>query len=115
MKLSLIDIVIIIVYLASVTIIGILFKKIAEKNKQSYMLGGNRLPWYAGIVQCFRHVRYIGNHVAGYTDVHLWSEEYLDSLAMAHIQSDFSYGLFIGLASPFKCDYRRGMDEDPFR
>ena len=46
MKLSLIDIVIIVSYLVSVTIIGILFKRIAEKNKQSYMLGGNRLPWY---------------------------------------------------------------------
>jgi SSS family solute:Na+ symporter len=46
MKLGPIDIGIILIYLVAVTVIGILFKKIAEKNKKSYMLGGNQLPWY---------------------------------------------------------------------
>ena len=41
-----IDIGIIVAYLVAVTIIGIVFKKIAEKNKKSYILGGNKLPWY---------------------------------------------------------------------
>lgn len=46
MKLGLIDILIICAYLASTILIGLLLKKKAQKNKQSYMLGGNQLPWY---------------------------------------------------------------------
>lgn len=46
MKLEVFDILIICAYLASTVIIGLLLKKKAQKNKQSYMLGGNQLPWY---------------------------------------------------------------------
>jgi solute:Na+ symporter, SSS family len=46
MKLQLIDIFIICAYLVGTILIGLYFKKIAQKDKSSYLLGGNRLPWY---------------------------------------------------------------------
>ena len=46
MKLSLLDILIILVYLASTIVIGLVMKKRAQKDKTAYMLGGNKLPWY---------------------------------------------------------------------
>ncbi len=46
MKLQLIDIIIISVYLLSTTVIGLILKRIAQKSKSSYLLGGNKLPWY---------------------------------------------------------------------
>ncbi len=46
MKLTIIDVLIILVYLAATVVIGFLLKKFAQKSKQNYLLGGNRLPWY---------------------------------------------------------------------
>ena len=46
MKLSLFDILIILAYLASTIVIGLVMKKRAQKDKTAYMLGGNKLPWY---------------------------------------------------------------------
>jgi len=46
MQLQTIDLLIILGYLISTTIIGIILRKQAQKNKASYLLGGNRLPWY---------------------------------------------------------------------
>lgn len=46
MNLSIIDISIILLYLVAITVIGILLKKRAHANKNNYMLGGNKLPWY---------------------------------------------------------------------
>lgn len=46
MKLSLIDILIILAYLAATVVIGLVLKKQAERSKKDYLLGGNRLPWY---------------------------------------------------------------------
>jgi len=46
MKLSLIDILIVLAYLASTIVIGLLMKKRAQRDKAAYMLGGNKLPWY---------------------------------------------------------------------
>ena len=46
MKLNYIDILIILAYLASTVVIGFALKKKAQKSKQSYLLGGNQLPWY---------------------------------------------------------------------
>lgn len=46
MKLGFFDILIICTYLASTVVIGLVLKKRAQKSKQSYMLGGNQLPWY---------------------------------------------------------------------
>jgi Na+/proline symporter len=46
MKLTAIDIVIIFTYLISTVVIGLVLKKVAQKSKSNYMLGGNKLPWY---------------------------------------------------------------------
>ena len=46
MKLSALDISIIIAYLAAVIILGLVLKKRASKDKEAYMLGGKTLPWY---------------------------------------------------------------------
>jgi len=46
MKLTFIDVAIIAGYLLSTVIIGLVLKKQAQKSKKSYLLGGNKLPWY---------------------------------------------------------------------
>ena len=46
MKLTLFDILIILAYLASTIVIGLVMKKRAQKDKTAYILGGNKLPWY---------------------------------------------------------------------
>jgi len=46
MKLTFVDFAIIIAYLLSTVVIGFVLKKQAQKSKKSYLLGGNRLPWY---------------------------------------------------------------------
>jgi len=46
MDLSTIDLTIIGIYLLATIVIGLVLKKKAQKNKKSYLLGGNELPWY---------------------------------------------------------------------
>ncbi len=46
MKLSVLDISIIVVYLVAVIVLGLVLKKRASKDKEAYMLGGKTLPWY---------------------------------------------------------------------
>lgn len=46
MKLTIYDALIICLYLASTVVIGLVLRKRAQKSKQNYLLGGNRLPWY---------------------------------------------------------------------
>lgn len=46
MKLHLVDLLIIVAYLLSTVVIGLVLKKRAEKDKSSYLLGSNKLPWY---------------------------------------------------------------------
>jgi len=46
MKLGVIDFAIILAYLSSTIIIGLVMKKYAKQGKGSYLLGGNKLPWY---------------------------------------------------------------------
>lgn len=46
MKLTIYDAVIICLYLASTVVIGFVLRRRAQKSKQNYLLGGNRLPWY---------------------------------------------------------------------
>jgi len=46
MKLQAIDISILISYLAAMVMIGWLLRKKARVNKESYLLGGKKLPWY---------------------------------------------------------------------
>ena len=40
------DIAVIILYIAVLVFIGIYFKKQAQKDKSSYLLGGRKMPWY---------------------------------------------------------------------
>ncbi|WP_066832220.1 sodium:solute symporter family protein [Rufibacter ruber] len=47
MKLQPLDIAIILLYLVSVSVIGLVLQKRAKANKEAYLLGGNTLPWYA--------------------------------------------------------------------
>ncbi len=46
MQLALIDFLIIALYLASTVVIGLVLKRRASKNLDSYFLGGKTLPWY---------------------------------------------------------------------
>ena len=46
MKLSTIDIGIILAYLLATVVIGLVLKRQAERSKKDYLLGGNNLPWY---------------------------------------------------------------------
>jgi SSS family solute:Na+ symporter len=46
MQLHFIDVLIILLYLAATIFIGAFLSKRASKNKESYFLGGNTLPWY---------------------------------------------------------------------
>ncbi len=47
MKLTALDIGIIVAYLVAIILLGIFMQKRASANKEAYMLGGNTLPWYA--------------------------------------------------------------------
>jgi SSS family solute:Na+ symporter len=46
MKLEIIDVSIIVLYLISMLMIGWVLRKKARQNKESYLLGGKKLPWY---------------------------------------------------------------------
>ena len=46
MRLHTIDIVIIFIYLALMIFIGFYMRKKAKENKESYLMGGKKLPWY---------------------------------------------------------------------
>ncbi len=46
MKLSFIDIAIVLLYLSATVVIGLVLRKQAEKSKKDYLLGGNNIPWY---------------------------------------------------------------------
>ena len=46
MTLHTIDLIIIGAYLTATILIGVFLRKRAQKNKKSYLLGGNQLPWY---------------------------------------------------------------------
>ncbi|HEX2848779.1 MAG TPA: sodium:solute symporter family protein [Chitinophagaceae bacterium] len=46
MKLTLLDVSIVVLYLATMVIIGWVLRKKARQNKESYLMGGKKLPWY---------------------------------------------------------------------
>ncbi len=46
MKLTWLDISIVLLYLGSMVTIGWLLRKKARQNKESYLMGGKSLPWY---------------------------------------------------------------------
>lgn len=46
MRIQLLDIAIILTYLATMVMLGWMLRKKARENKESYLLGGKKLPWY---------------------------------------------------------------------
>lgn len=46
MSLSNIDIIVVLVYLITMILLGFILKKRAQRNKESYLLGGKKIPWY---------------------------------------------------------------------
>ncbi|KQB99810.1 sodium:solute symporter family protein [Pedobacter sp. Hv1] len=46
MKLQLIDILILVTYLATMVLIGFYMRNKAKQDKESYLMGGKKLPWY---------------------------------------------------------------------
>src|SRR5438045_8565060 len=46
MKLQIIDVAIILLYLLLMVSLGFWFREKARRNKESYLLGGKKLPWY---------------------------------------------------------------------
>ena len=46
MKLTLLDVSIVVLYLATMVIIGWVLRKKARQNKESYLMAGKKLPWY---------------------------------------------------------------------
>lgn len=46
MKLQLIDVLILVTYLASMVLIGFYMRNKAKQDKDSYLMGGKKLPWY---------------------------------------------------------------------
>lgn len=46
MKLQFIDIAILVIYLATMVLIGFYMKNKAKQDKESYLMGGKKLPWY---------------------------------------------------------------------
>lgn len=46
MKLQLLDILILVSYLITMVLIGIYMRNKAKQNKESYLLGGKKMPWY---------------------------------------------------------------------
>src|ERR1044071_1714205 len=46
MKITIIDVSFVLLYLATMVVIGWVLRKKARRNKESYLLGGKSLPWY---------------------------------------------------------------------
>ncbi|MGB3005846.1 MAG: sodium:solute symporter family protein [Chitinophagaceae bacterium] len=46
MKLTILDISIIVIYLVTMLLLGWFLRKKARQNKESYLMGGKKLPWY---------------------------------------------------------------------
>ena len=46
MKLATIDLLIILAYLITTVVIGLVMKKRAQQSQSDYMLGGKKMPWY---------------------------------------------------------------------
>lgn len=46
MRLHWVDILILVLYLLTIVFIGIYMRKRASKNKESYLMGGKKMPWY---------------------------------------------------------------------
>ncbi len=84
MNLTILDISIVVLYLATMVAIGWVLRKRARKNKESYLLGGKALPWYmlglSDASDMFDIERY---YVDGGVVFCIWHEIDLDTLVMA--------------------------------
>ena len=80
MKLQPIDIFIIGLYLVAMIVIGLVLKKKASKNMDSYFLGGKTLPFYMlGLSNASGQFDISG------TSLYLWNQKCLGALALACI------------------------------
>ena len=115
MKLQALDIAIILIYMASVIVIGIVLQKKARSNKKEYLLGGNSLPWYLlGLSNASGYVRHFGHDVDGDAHVCLWHEKRLDSLAVAGFQPGVSDDVPLGVVAAIGRIDRGRVDGDAF-
>ena len=102
MKLHTTDLLIICAYLIAMIVIGLILKKRAAQNMDSYFL--------VGIIQRLRNVRYYGHNANGILGIRLWFQKSLDSLVMAGVQPNIPNGLLIRVAAPFERSHRCRMD-----
>ena len=94
MKLHTTDLLIICAYLIAMIVIGLILKKRAAQNMDSYFLGGKSLPFY----------------MLGLSNASGMFQKSLDSLVMAGVQPNIPNGLLIRVAAPFERSHRCRMD-----
>ena len=110
MKLHTSDLLIICAYLIAMIVIGLILKKRAAQNMDSYFLGGKSLPFYMlGLSNASGMFDITGTMLMVY-----WAFAY-GSLAVAGIQSDIPHGLSVGVVAAFQCAHRSRMDQNPLR
>ena len=86
MSLQTIDITIIILYLVTTVVIGLILKNRAQKSKESYLLGGNQLPWYMlGLSNASGMFDISGTVWLVTILFRLWVKEHLATLALAGV------------------------------
>ncbi|MBK7438415.1 MAG: hypothetical protein IPI77_16845 [Saprospiraceae bacterium] len=61
------------IYLSSTVVIGLLLRKQASKSKESYMLGGNTLPWYMLGLSNASGMFDISGSMVGDSIIYLWT------------------------------------------
>ena len=111
MKLHTTDLLIICAYLIAMIVIGLILKKRAAQNMDSYFLGGKSLPFYMlGLSNASGMFDITGTMLMVYWAFRLWFQKSLDSLVMAGVQPDIPNGLLIRVAAPFERSHRCRMD-----
>lgn len=115
MKLHTSDLLIICAYLIAMIVIGLILKKRAAQNMDSYFLGGKSLPFYMlGLSNASGMFDITGTMLMVY-----WAFAYgFKSLWipwLAGIQSDIPHGLSVGVVAAFQCAHRSRMDQNPLR
>lgn len=116
MKLHTSDLLIICAYLIAMIVIGLILKKRAAQNMDSYFLGGKSLPFYMlGLSNASGMFDITGTMLMVYWAFAYGFKMSLDSLAMAGIQSDIPHGLSVGMVAAFQCAHRSRMDQNPLR
>ena len=89
MKLSTLDLVVLIVYFGAMICIGFYIKRRASKNLESYFLGERKLPWWLlGISNASAMWDITGTMWLVYSAFRLRYEGYLSAVDLAHLQPD---------------------------